>query len=502
MVAIDSDPGSLNPALTTSGATHTASELMYNGLVELRPNLEPVPELAESWEVAENGRLYRFRLRDGVTWHDGTPFTSADVKFSFEQVLLKFHARTKASVGSALESIVTPDQRTVEFRFRQPYAPLLRQLDVTEAPIVAQHVYQGSDPKQNPSNQAPVGTGPFRFVSYTPGSEIRMTRNERYFKNGLPYLDEVVMRVIPDEASQVNALDAGEVDWLFDAPGADLKRLRSDPAYRTLRTSINPGGSNCIMTVSFNLDRPLLQDVRLRRAVATALDRRQFVDRVLFGEGRVAEAPISSGIPFAHADDLERMPTFDRREAERLLDQAGWVRQGGAVRTARGVPGVADGTPLAFNFLHFPTFNQYGELFRAQLAEVGVEVILQPLDPPVFADRVFTQRNFDTNIISYCNGTDPQIGVRRMYTSANIAPVPFSNSSAYRNAQVDQLFDRAQATVDQQQGARVYRQIQEILVRELPYMWVVETSSTRVFRAQCQGFGPSGHFAEAAFCAR
>ncbi|MDP8971524.1 MAG: ABC transporter substrate-binding protein, partial [Actinomycetota bacterium] len=219
-MAIDSDPGSLNPALTTSGATHTASELMYNGLVELRPNLEPVPELAESWEVAENGRLYRFRLRDGVTWHDGTPFTSADVKFSFEQVLLKFHARTKASVGSALESIVTPDQRTVEFRFRQPYAPLLRQLDVTEAPIVAQHVYQGSDPKQNPSNQAPVGTGPFRFVSYTPGSEIRMTRNERYFKNGLPYLDEVVMRVIPDEASQVNALDAGEVDWLFDAPGA------------------------------------------------------------------------------------------------------------------------------------------------------------------------------------------------------------------------------------------------------------------------------------------
>lgn len=501
MAAIDSDPGGLNPAITTSGGTHTASELMYNGLVELGPDLQPVPELAERWDIEQNGVLYRFHLRPGVMWHDGQPFTSADVKFSFEEVLLKYHSRTKASVGSALESISTPGERTVEFRFRQPYAPLLRQLDVTEAPIVAKHIYEGTDPKENPANEAPVGTGPFRFVSYTPGSEVRMARNDIYFKKNLPYLDEVVMRVIPDDTSQVNALEAGEVDWLFGAEGPDLEALSANPDFGTLPTTINPGGSNCIMTVSFNLDRPLFGDPRVRRAVAHALDRQQFLDRILFGEGRVATAPISSGIPFAHADDLD-MPTFGREEAGRLLDGVGWARQGDGIRTARGVADVADGTPLAFNFLHFPTFNQYGELFKAQLAEVGVDVTLQPLDPPVFADTVFTQRNFDTNIISYCNGTDPEIGVRRMYISSNIASIPFSNSSAYRNPQIDQLFDQAQATVDQGERTAVYREIQEILVRELPYLWVVETSATRVFRAGCQGFSPSGHFAEAAFCRR
>lgn len=501
VAAIDSDPGGLNPAITTSGGTHTASELMYNGLVELGPNLEPIPELAERWDVEQDGALYRFHLRPGVTWHDGKPFSSADVKFSFDEVLLKFHSRTKASLGSALQSIDTPDDRTVEFRFKEPYAPLLRQLDVTEAPIVAKHIYEGTDPQQNPANNAPVGTGPFRFTSYTPGSEVRVARNDSYFKKDQPYLDEVVMRVIPDKASQVNALEAGEVDWLFGVEGPDLKALSADPAFDTLQTAINPGGSNCIMTVSFNLDRPLFADPQIRRAVAHALDRQQFLDRVLFGEGRVATAPISSGIPFAYADDLG-VPTFNRQEASRLLDEAGWTQQGDGIRTARGVTGVVDGTPLAFNFLHFPTFNQYGELFKAQLAAVGIDVTLQPLDPAVFADRVFTQRDFDTNIISYCNGTDPQIGVRRMYISSNIAPIPFSNSSAYRNPRIDQLFDQAQTTVDQGQLASVYREIQEILVRELPYLWVVETSATRVFRSDCQGFTASGHFAEAAFCRR
>jgi peptide/nickel transport system substrate-binding protein len=476
---------------------------MYNGLVELGPDLEPVPELAESWDVEQDGALYRFHLRDSVTWHDGQPFDSADVKYTFEQVLLQYHSRTKASVGPVLESITTPDARTVEFRFTQPYSPLLRQLDVTEAPILPEHIYAGTDPQRNPANESPVGTGPFTFASYQPGSELRMVRNEDYFKPELPYFDEVVMRVIPDETSQVNALLAGEVDWLFGAPGPELEALRANPDLDTLQTSINPGGANCIMTVSFNLERPMFTDVRVRQAVASALDRQEFLDRVLFGQGKVAAAPISSGLQPAHAEDLEGMPTFDRGRAERLLDQAGWVRQGpDGARVAQGVAGVPDGTPLAFDLLHFPTFNQYGELFRAQLAEVGIDVTLQPLDPPVFADTVFVQRDFDTNIISYCNATDPQVGVRRMYVTSNIAPIPFSNSSAYSNPRVDQLFDVARGTVDPQQRAATYRQLQEVLVDDLPYMWVVETTSTRVFRTECQGFGPSGHFAETAFCTR
>ena len=501
VAAIDSDPGQLNPAITTSGAVHTASELMFNGLVELSPSLEPVPGLAESWEIEEDGALYRFTLQDGVTWHDGEPFTSADVKYSFEEVLLEFHSRTAASVGQTLTSIETPDDQTVVFRFTEPYAPFLQQLNVTEAPIVPEHIYAGTDPQENPANQAPVGTGPFQFVSYQPGQEVVLEANDDYFKPDLPYLDGVVLRIIPEEGNQVIALESGEVDWLFGVPGPDLPRLEANEDIEFLETSVNPGGANCIMTTSFNLDRPMFQDPEVREAIALALDRDQFLERVEFGQGRVAEAPIHSGIPFAHAEGLD-IPGFDPEGAATLLDEAGWVREGDGTRVAQGVDGVADGTPLAFNFLAFPTFAQYGELFRAQLAEIGIDVSVESLEPAVFADTVFVQRAFDTNVISYCNGTDPAVGVRRMYISSNIAPIPFSNAAAYRNADIDRLFDEAITTVDQDERSAIYQEIQEILVEELPYLWLVETVATRAYRAECQGFGESGHFAETAFCER
>jgi peptide/nickel transport system substrate-binding protein len=268
------------------------------------------------------------------------------------------------------------------------------------------------------------------------------------------------------------------------------------------QTSYHPGGSNCIMTVSFNLDRPLLKEPRVRRAVALALDREAFLRQVLFGEGRVALAPISSEIPWAHAGGLG-MPPFDRAEAERLLDAVGWKREREGPRVARGVPGVADGTRLVVDFLHFPAFAKYGELVRQQLGAVGIEVMLRPLEPAVFAPTVFKDRNFDTNVISYCNGPDPEIGVRRMYHSSQIGPAPFTNAAGYRNERVDALFDQASQAVERDRRTAIYRQIQEIVVQELPYHWLVETPTTRAWSARCSGFKAwTGLFAEAASCKR
>ena len=500
VVAISADPGHLNPAITTSGATHTAAELLYNGLVGRDERGDPVPELAESWAIEQGGAVYRFRLRDGVSWHDGTRFTAGDVKFTFDEVLLKFHARTKASMGAVLAAVEAPDDRTVVFRFKQAYSPLLAQLDATEAPIVARHVYQGHDPQTHAANLTPVGTGPFKIVSYRKAAEIRMARNPSYFRKGLPYVDEVVMRVIPDSGTQVLALENGEVDFLWGVPGPHLARIKADQRFRTAQTSYHPGGSNCIMTVSFNLDRPLLKDARVRRAVARALDGDAFLKQVHFGEGRVATAPISSEITWAHAKGLA-MPTFDRADAERLLDAAGWKKERDAIRVARGVTGIADGTRLAIDFLHFPTFTKYGELVRQQLAAVGIDVTLRPLEPPVFAPAVFKDRAFDTNVISYCQGPDPEIGVRRMYHSSQIGTAPFTNAAAYRNDRVDMLFDRASATVDRPRRTELYRQIQEIVVQDLPYFWLVETPTTRAWVQRCGGFRAwTGQFAEAAFC--
>jgi peptide/nickel transport system substrate-binding protein len=500
VVAISADPGHLNPAITTSGATHAAAELIYNGLLGRDERGDAVPDLAESWTVEQGGAVYRFRLRDGVTWHDGARFTASDVKFTFDEVLLKFHARTKASMGGVLAGIDAPDDRTIVFRFKQPYAPLLQQLDATEAPIVARHVYQGSDPQANPANASPVGTGPFKFVVYRKGAEIRLVRNPSYFKRAVPYLNEIVMRVIPDAGTQVLALENGEVDFLWGVPGPQQSRLQTDSRFKMAQTSYHPGGSNCIMTVSFNLDRPILKDVRVRRAIAMALDRDAFLRQILFGEGTVATAPISSEIAWAHARGLA-LPAFDRAEAERLLDAAGWKKEREGVRVARGVAGVTDGTRLAIDFLHFPTFAKYGELMRQHLGAVGIEVTQRPLEPAVFAPTVFKDRAFDTNVISYCNGPDPEIGVRRMYHSSQIGPAPFTNAAGYRNERVDALFDQGARTVERDRRTPIYRQIQEIVVQELPYVWLVETPTTRAWAARCGGFRAwTGLFAEAAFC--
>ena len=502
VVAIVSDPGHLNPAITTSGATHAASELLYNGLLGRDERGDPIPELAESWQVEQGGTVYRFRLRDGVKWHDGTPFTSSDVKFTFEEVLLKFHARTRASMGALLAGVEAPDDRTVIFRFKQPYAPLLYQLDATEAPIVARHVYQGTDPQTNPANSNPTGTGPFKFVSYTKGTEIRLARNPAYFRTGLPYLDGLVMRIIPDLSVQVLALENGEVDFLWELLGPLQSRIKGDARFQTTRTGYHPGGSNCIMTMSFNLERPILKELRVRQAVAQALDRQTFLAQILFGDGKVATAPISSEVPWAHAAGLN-MPKPDRAEAEKLLDGVGWKKEGDGPRTARGVSGIADGTRLSIDFLHFPTFTKYGELVRQQLGAVGIGVVLKTLEPAVFAPTVFKDRNFDSNVISYCNGPDPEIGVRRMYHSSQIGPAPFTNAAAYRNPRVDALFDEASRSVERDRRSRLYRQIQELVVQDLPYFWLVETVSTRAWAARCSGFKAwTGLFAEGAFCRR
>ncbi|HEV2123644.1 MAG TPA: ABC transporter substrate-binding protein [Chloroflexota bacterium] len=140
VVATSGDPGQFNPGLTTAGGTHLVTGNIYSGLLQFDEKLDPQPNLAERWQASPEGKQYTFALRKGVKWHDGKPFTAADVKFTFEEVLLKFHARTKAGLENTLAGIDTPDENTVVFRFKEPYAPLLRRLDVVEAPILPKHI--------------------------------------------------------------------------------------------------------------------------------------------------------------------------------------------------------------------------------------------------------------------------------------------------------------------------------------------------------------------------
>ena len=484
VIAVAADPGHLNPAISTGAHVHAVADSIYNGLVDLDSDLRPQPDLAQRWSVSERGTVYTFELAPNVRWHDGTAFTSADVKFTFDEVLLKHHARTKAGIGAILASIETPAPDRVVFRLRKPYGALLQLLNVTEAPILPKHLYEGSDPLKNPVNLKPVGTGPFKFESYRTDQQVVLQRNDKYFKAGLPYLDRLVFRVIPDSNAQTLALLAGEADFLGIVAAPDVQRLRGRDDIATAQTAFGTGGGNCINTLGFNLERKPLGDVRVRQAIAHAIDREQILRDVQFGLGKVATAPISSGLPWAHAPGSLSRYAFNPQRAAELLDAAGLA------------PGT-DGVRLSIELLHFPTFNRIGEVIRLNLAKVGIRVVQRPLDRAAFIEAVFAQRAFDANIISYCNGADPDSGVRRMYVSDNIGSVPFSNAAAYRNPEVDRLFASAAETDNYAERTRQYVAVQQIIAQDLPYWWLVETAVNAAWRSRFQGFQPwSGQVAE------
>ena len=485
VVAVMSDPGHFNPAITTGYNVHVVADSIYNGLVALDEKLMPIPDLALSWDVSKDSKTYTFNLVKNAQWHDGRPFTSADVKFTFENILFKYHSRTRAGLAANVEAIETPDQHTVIFRLKQSYGPLLQRLDVTEAPILPKHVYEtGGDANIHAANLKPIGTGPFKFVSYKKGDAVTLKRNGNYFKQGLPKINRLIFRIIPDGSTQLLALEKGDIDYLIHIPNAHVERVKAKGNISLAQTSTGPGGGNCIITLSFNLDRRSLQNVKVRQAFAYAINRQRVVDQILFGWGRIAKAPISSAISWAHNPGSLAKITFDPSKAEALLDSAGLKKSSTGIR-------------LSVDVIHFPRFTKYAEILKQDLSKVGIELKSRVLDRAAAVDAIFMKRKFDTNIISYCNGLDPDIGVKRMYVSSNIGPIPFSNASAYRNSEIDKLFDMAGQTSDTEARTGAYQKIQTILGQELPYWWIVESTFVSGHKKSLTGFRPwTGQFAE------
>jgi peptide/nickel transport system substrate-binding protein len=474
VVVSASDPGSLNPAITTSGAIHPITDQIYNGLVGLDDKLNPVPELAKSWQISDGGKVYTFQLQPNVKWHDGVAFTSDDVKFTFEQGLLKFHSRTKAGLEGVLDKIETPDPLTVVFRFKQPYSPLLQRLDVVEASIIPKHIYEGKNMMTDPANLKPIGTGPFKFVDYIKGDHITLERNPDYFRAGFPYLDKVIFRIITNATTATQALEQGEVDYISSVSGSDLARLQKNPSITLVQGYGGSGGSLCQDTLIPNMTKAPFDKLEVRQAFYQALDRQFILDKVYFGQGSVSTGPISQQMTWAYSPNVKAY-SYDPAAANKLLDQAGM---------AKG----ADGIRFKVTFTAAPNFARLAEAMRDQLKQVGIQLDLESLDTAAAVDKVFIKKNFDLGIASYCNGSDPEIGVRRAYVSTNIGPISFSNGAGYKNPQVDKLLDQAIAVTDRADRAKIYAEMQKIIVDDVPYFWLVDSQGYRGFRSNFQGF--------------
>ena len=499
-----SDPGHLNPAITTSGATHTAAELIYNGLLGRDERGTP----CRSWPRAGNrasGRglplppARRCQLARRHPLHGGR--RQVHLRGGAAQVPRADQGVDGRRAGRHRGARRPDGHLPLQAALRAPAATSSTRPRRRSSPRTST---RAAIPQTNPANASPVGTGPFKFVAYKKGAEIRLARNPAYFKRGLPYLDELVMRVIPDAGTQVLALENGEVDFLWGVPGPHQSRLRRDARFRMAQTVVPPRRLELHHDDELQPRAADPEGVRVRQAIAHALDREAFLRQVLFGEGKVAAAP-----------DLERDPVGARARAQpatvrpgrgRAASRRGRLEEGarGDAGSARGVAGVADGTRLSIDFLHFPTFAKYGELMRQQLGAVGIGVTLRPLEPAVFApDRLQGPhvRHERHLVLQWPRPRD-----RR---APDVPFLPDRPGAVHERGRLPQRARRC-AVRSRRAGpssanarSELYRQIQEILVQELPYFWLVETPTTRAWAARCGGFKAwTGLFAEEAFCKR
>lgn len=471
VVAITGDPGGLNPAVTTQGGVTTIGGSIFSGLVALDFDLNPVPDLATSWEISENGRVYTFHLAENAAFHDGKPLTSEDVKFTFEELLLKYHSRTRAAIGGNLKSILTPDAHTVIFEFEKPYAAFLQLIDVTNAPVLPKHLYENTDPLTNPYNTKPVGSGAFKFGEWQQGDHLTLVKYENYFKTGKPYLDKVIYKVMPNNSTAAIALENGEADFLPNVEPLDVPRLEKNP--NLLLTDKGREAFAGVETIVLNLNNKPLSDIRVRQALAHAIDKNYIVEKVKFGKAQAATGPISYKLKWAYNPNVA-IYEHDVELAKKMLDEAGYKPDSEGVR------------------FHLKAFYAQGyakifEVLRDQFKEAGVILDMNQVEFGAMVDQVYIKKDFDVSVSSFENGPDPDIGVKRTLIASNIGAIPFSNGAGYKNTGVDELFELAAAETDRNKRAEYYYEIQEIVARDLPYFWLYSGTSESAYRKELQG---------------
>jgi peptide/nickel transport system substrate-binding protein len=477
-VAADSEPANLNPAIIASNGVFFVASKVIEPLAEASYDgpFGLAPRLATGWTAAEDGRSISFALRQGVAWHDGKPFTSADVAFSAMEVWKKLQNLGRA-VFRNLEAVETPDAHTAVFRFAAPTPQrmIMAALPALTA-VLPRHVYEGTDMRRNPANRALVGTGPFRMAETRPGEYTRLVRNPAYREEGRPYLDEIVYRVLPDRAAAANALEAEEIQLAaFSAvPLADLDRIAKVPGLKVYSNGYE--GLTYQLVVEINHRRKELSDVRVRRALAHAIDR-DFVVRTIFrGYAATSQGPVPKHDRVFHAPEVAGYG-FNPARANALLDEAGYPRG-------------TDGVRFRLRLLPAPFFNetrQFGDYLRQALAAVGIEAQIVGNDSAGHQRAVYTDHAFDITVGSPVYRGDPAISTTILFQSGLPPGVPFANQYGYANPEVDALIRQAAGTIDDAERVRLYRALQKQVVDDVALINVAEFSFITVARDNLVG---------------
>ncbi len=467
------EASNLIPLLASDATSHGIAGLVYNGLVKYDKNLKIVGDLAESWAVSADGLSITFHLRKKVRWHDGRPFTSRDVLYTYRVTVDPRTPTAYAGDFLKVKKAEAPDDYTFRVTYDKPFAPALSSWS---AAILPRHLLEGTDITRSALSRRPVGTGPYRFKEWTGGQKIVLVSNHDYFE-GRPYIDGYIIRFIPDNATMFLELRAGGIDRMGLSP-LQYKRQTDNNLfqknYRKYRYL-----SSSYTYLGYNLKHPLFADKQIRQAIAYAVDRQEIIDGVLMGLGKIATGPFKPGT-WVYNPNVRDYP-YDPEKAKALLARAGW--------SDSDQDGVLDkeGRMFAFEIITNQGNDvraKTAEIIQRRLAEIGIRVKIRIIEWAAFVNDFINKRRFDATILGWTIPLDPDI--YDVWHSSKTGPEEL-NFVSYSNREVDSLIEKGRGTFDIAIRKRCYDRIQEILADEQPYLFLYVPDALPIISARVRG---------------
>ena len=449
------DIDNLDPHLATAFQTIDALGLVYDTLFHLDADLTIQPSLATEWEYSEDGTELTLTLREGVTFHDGDPFTSADVQASLERILDEATSAVGRSFITSIEEITTPDDFTVVLGLSEPNATLPSVLTRVNTSIMSDAAIEAGTVATEPN-----GTGAFSFTEWNQGQSVELAAFADYW-GGEPAVDGISIRVLPEETSMLAALQAGEVHLGVMTNPAVIEQV-ADPL------TVQQAPALGYFPFFLNSSREPLDVKEVRQAIACAIDRQELIDAALFGFGEET-GPYVEG-PFA-TDPWQGLPCDgpDPELSRQLLADAGFA-DGFSIETII----ITGESEVNVNI---------GQNLQAQLAEIGVDLQLEQLETNIYVDR-WLAADFDSALSENGSGPDPHHTYVRYFTSDAV----FQNVGGISSPELDALFEEGRTTTDQEARVPIYQEISEILLDESPWVWLFRGFRNQVVSPELEGF--------------
>ncbi len=453
---------SLNPILVQDTLTIHLCDLIFNSLIKLNESLEPVPDLAESWDVSDNGLVWEFKIKTGVQFHDGAELTAEDVAFTYNAII---NPRLK-SPHSILYKMVKNFRSVGKYKLRvelnEPYAPLLLIMD---QPILPAHLLRQTESSMYEFGKKPIGSGPFEFSEWNNG-EIVLSANDDYF-DGRPLLDRVILKIFPNRLSAWSALMQDKVHVVEDLNFEDYRIIRDDP-----RFSVYDYLHIFYYTILFNMKDPLFSDKGLRKAIDMSIDRSDLIEKALRGWGIPATGPFRPGT-WAYNNRVSSQ-RYDPKEALKLLKELGWRDTDGDRILDK------NGEKLCFTLLvdsGDSLKERAAKRIRWQLFQVGIVVEVEFLELSELFQKKLIPGNFEAVLLQFNAGIDPDTRISFFWHSDSIGK---SNLGHYRNKEVDRLIERGRLKSNFSERRDIYHNIHELIAEDRPAIFLF-------FRRKFQG---------------